>query len=148
MENNFFVKRADFEDLKFMEEIERKSIPDSWSLTAFEDTFKQKTSEFFVAKNSDGEILGYITAIKIIDELEICNIAVAENSRRKGVAAKLLSELFSVNSDVKYSTLEVRESNLGAIKLYENFGYKKVSVRKNYYKNPNENGIIMVRNNL
>lgn len=68
-----------------------------------------------------------------------------ERYRKKGFARLLLRELMqkSAASGVENFTLEVRESNLPAIRLYESLGFVTEGIRKNFYRNPNENALIM-----
>jgi ribosomal protein S18 acetylase RimI-like enzyme len=77
-----------------------------------------------------------------ISEIEILNIAVKKTHRRKGVASALLEKLKEHVSDKKIH-LEVRESNLGAISFYERKGFKITGLRKNFYRNPTENALLM-----
>lgn len=77
----------------------------------------------------------------LYDRIEIEYIIVDFNKRRKGIASKLIEQLDEF--DVNNITLEVRESNISAINFYEKNGYKKIAIRKNYYKE--ENGILMMK---
>ena len=67
--------------------------------------------------------------------------------RRKNIATELLKKLFDVCSQRRLQsiTLEVRESNEKAIRLYEKNGFSPVGIRKNYYKNPAENAVLMTK---
>ncbi|VWL85167.1 GNAT family N-acetyltransferase [Oceanivirga miroungae] len=83
--------------------------------------------------------VAYIIVIDSIDVYEIFEIGVLKEYRRKNIASKLIDSL-DLDKDI---FLEVREDNIAAIKLYEKKGFKKVSIRKNYYKD--KNAIIMSR---
>ncbi len=89
-------------------------------------------------------IAGYLVYSKY-DEVELYKIAVLPKYRRQGLATDIMTLLLRVAgaSKVRRIILEVRESNAPAIALYEKFGFKTDGVRKNYYTNPNENGILM-----
>lgn len=95
----------------------------------------------------DGRVTGYVSAQTVLDEGYINNIAVAASHRRRGIGRALLEELSreAVEKKLSFLTLEVRESNSGAIALYECTGYGKVGLRKNYYEKPRENAIIMTK---
>lgn len=91
----------------------------------------------------DNKIIGYLEYLYIYDRIEIQNIFVNLEYRNKKIATKLMAKLISIaiSNHLKNITLEVDETNIYAIKLYKNFGFIEVSIRKNYYgKN---NGILM-----
>lgn len=88
----------------------------------------------------NNNIIGYLYYSDIYDRIEINQIETLINYRNKGIASKLLEELLKLKKDI---TLEVNENNISAIKLYEKYNFKKVAIRKNYYKN--KDGILMER---
>ena len=87
-------------------------------------------------------IIGYLYYSDIYDRVEINQIEIEENHRNCGKGSLLLKEL--TDTVDKNITLEVREDNIPAIKLYEKFNFKKVAIRKNYYNGVD--GILMERN--
>lgn len=90
----------------------------------------------------DGDVIGFIVTRRVaFDEVEILNLAVAPQHRRRRVATNLLSMLTKTSKGVIF--LEVRESNAAARKLYQLFGFKEVSHRTGYYDNPPEAAIVM-----
>jgi ribosomal-protein-alanine acetyltransferase len=107
---------------------------------------KDKNPKFFVAEKS-GELLGYVGISCILDEGYITNIAVYPKHRKKGVATALIKRVFDLADEIELSfvSLEVRESNFGAISLYEKMGFKKEGLRKNFYRDPQENACIMTK---
>ena len=80
-----------------------------------------------------------------VDEGDIGNVAVAPDSRRRGIGAALLKALFaeSERRGTAVLQLEVRESNAPAIALYTGAGFAPVGKRKNFYSNPTENAVLM-----
>lgn len=132
------------DDLKSIAEIEAVSINPPWSLKAIEDFTKYETNKILIASYI-GVIVGYITYSVVADEFQIANAATHPDYRRKGVAKNLLKTLYAnaKTNGMSVITLEVRESNSPAIALYNSLGYKNVGIRKNYYKNPSENAILM-----
>ncbi len=132
------------ENLEAIAEIESVSINPPWSYKAICDFADCDTSRILVAFES-AEVVGYITYSVVLDEVQIANVAVHPDRRRLGIAEKLLSTLYSESKENKMFiiTLEVRESNIPAIKLYEKCGYVEVGRRKNYYKFPTEDAILM-----
>lgn len=91
----------------------------------------------------DEKILGYADYSLIYDRIELDNIFVNEDERRKGIGKKLLGYLVAVaiDSHVVNITLEVRVSNEAARNLYKSFGFREVALRKFYYGD--EDGILM-----
>ena len=90
-----------------------------------------------------GEIIGYISFSYIFD-IEIEAIVVKSSYQRQGLGSILLDYIFNFacNNKINNIFLEVRKSNFAAISLYKKFGFKEISVRKNYYKN-NEDALIL-----
>ena len=99
---------------------------------------------FLVAK-CEGEVVGYVSFTIIIDECQIVNVATSQDYRKMGVGKSLIEELLSYakKSGVSKVYLEVRESNLPAISLYEKYGFEIVGVSKNHYSQPTENALLM-----
>ncbi len=132
------------DDLYAIAEIEKVSINPPWSYKAICDFSSYETSRIIVAKY-DGIVAGYITSSAVLDEIQIANVATHPNYRRLGIGEKLMTFL---SEEAKCSgrsviTLEVRNSNTPAIRLYEKCGFERVGVRKNYYKNPSEDAVLM-----
>ncbi|MBE6846289.1 MAG: ribosomal-protein-alanine N-acetyltransferase [Ruminococcus sp.] len=134
------------EDIPEIVKIEEKYIPDGWSEKGFSDWLKNKNTVIFKAVE-DGEIIGFVNGSWVLDEAELLNIAVVEKSRRKGVAAMLLEALekFLREENAGKIFLEVREQNHVAISFYEKNGFEKNGLRKNYYSNPRDNGVLMMK---
>lgn len=94
------------------------------------------------ALKADNRIVGLLLSREITHgEHEILNLAVDPAARRKGVALRLLESELDHREGSWF--LEVRESNAAAIALYESLGFRRVGVRKNYYNDPLEEGIVM-----
>ncbi|MDD7409823.1 ribosomal protein S18-alanine N-acetyltransferase [Fusobacterium gastrosuis] len=89
------------------------------------------------------EVLAYLLVMDSIDCYEILKIAVDNNYRRMGHAKSLLEEIVIKEKVKKDIFLEVRESNIAAINFYKKNRFNQISIRKNYYKDNNENAIIM-----
>lgn len=132
------------EDLEAIAEIEKTSINPPWSYKAICDFAECDTSRILVAK-LDNVVVGYITYSVVLDEVQIANVATHPEYRRRGIGEKLLNFLYdeSKASGMYVITLEVRQSNEPAINLYRKCGYDEVGRRKNYYKNPTEDAILM-----
>lgn len=82
----------------------------------------------------DNKEIGYIEIKKLYEVLDIINLFIEEKYRRKGYASKLLNHVIKNNKDIEKIMLEVKEDNVSAINLYKKLRFKKISERKNYYK--------------
>lgn len=91
------------------------------------------------------EIEGFLVARRIADDIEILNLAVRSDARRRGVGSELLRESFGWGKSFGAPTvvLEVRESNLAALRFYEHHGFKAVGRRKQYYIAPIEDALVL-----
>lgn len=85
---------------------------------------------------NDKKLIGFLMYTELTDTVDILDIIVEEESRKKNIASCLLDYMFTeLPSTIKLLTLEVRKSNVPAINLYEKFGFSVVNTRKNYYEN-------------
>ncbi|MBQ8056754.1 MAG: ribosomal protein S18-alanine N-acetyltransferase [Ruminococcus sp.] len=127
-------------------EVEHNSFTHPWSENSFMDEINKDSSFCYVALQND-TVVGFAVLETVLDEGNLLDIAVDEKHRRQGVARELFKELFKVADEKKLSfiTLEVRESSIPAISLYEAHGFEKVGVRKNYYSKPTENAVLMTK---
>jgi len=93
----------------------------------------------------NGMVSGFIVAHQIGDEWEIENIAVAQQTRHRGIGIRLLSHFLELvrRQKGRQIFLEVRESNLAARALYRKSGFKETGRRKSYYENPTEDALIL-----
>jgi ribosomal-protein-alanine N-acetyltransferase len=141
------VRAASESDLAAIHAIERESFGDPWSLDGFRDLLDHPRAKLEVAVGASGEVLGYAVAWYVADESEIANIAVAPHARRRGVGALLLDRILDAAAEFGAKTvfLEVRESNASARKLYEARQFAVAGRRAKYYRQPEEDAIIMRR---
>lgn len=93
-------------------------------------------------------IIGLFSGAVIVDELQIDNVAVAEQWRRSGVAAKLLTAALRLahQQGATSAVLEVRSQNLAARALYEKHGFTVAGVRPAYYQHPPDNALLLACN--
>lgn len=101
---------------------------------------------YFVAVDDTDNILGAIGGTILVDHIDISIVITKKEFKRNGIASSLLLKLieYSKNKNIENIFLEVRKSNLSAIKLYEKFGFKQISTRKNYYSDNNEDALIYI----
>lgn len=116
---------------------------EGWSAESFISEVK-KDNGIVICCYADNCVAGLICGYFAGDEADITSVAVDENYRRLGIGSRLIQE-FEKNLPEYISDifLEVRESNSPAIGLYEKYGFEKISIRKNFYSNPDENAVVM-----
>ncbi len=125
-------------------EIETLSSPSPWGLSAFEAETTNPFSRFWGLTRSD-TLCGYICFWLCDRAYELLNIAVHPEARRHGLGEGLLARMFQegIAEGVETIWLEVRPSNWVARRLYEKMGFKEVGRRPRYYRNLDEDAIIM-----
>lgn len=128
-----------------MAELEKICFSLPWSRDMLADELSNKHAKYYVAVTEDGRIAGYIGMHVVLDEGYITNVATAPEFRRQGIAKALITKVLEYcrSKGMIYITLEVRESNAGAIALYESFGFRKIGKRADYYQKPLEDALIM-----
>ena len=116
----------------------------AWSENSITSELKNQLSLWLVAL--DGEtVAGYVGSQTVMDESDMMNVAVHPDCRRQGIAEELVNALADAlrEKESRCLTLEVRASNEPAKKLYEKLGFVSVGLRKNYYRNPREDALIL-----
>lgn len=124
--------------------LEKMCFSDPWSENSVASELNNPLSLWLVAEENQ-TVCGYIGSQTVLDETDMMNIAVHPECRRRGIAAALIAELVHQLRErgSHILRLEVRESNAPAIALYEAMGFTRLGLRKNYYRNPKENGLIL-----
>lgn len=127
-------------------ELEQICFKEPWSRDSLLAELDNKNSYFIVAVQ-DNNILGYAGMYCILDEGYITNVAVSPLFRGNGIGKRLLNNLLDHAKKSKFSfiTLEVRASNFIAINLYNSLGFSQMGIRKNFYKKPLEDAILMTK---
>ena len=135
------IKKLIINDVDYIEQIfslEKENFKNSAFNKGYIETLIKGDNSFIYIYLIEDKICGYLMVLDSIDVYEILAIATIEEYRNKGIAQVLLDKI-----KIKDIFLEVRESNQVAINFYKKNKFKEISVRKNYYSEPNENAIIM-----
>lgn len=102
----------------------------------------------FLVAEQEGVIVGYVGCQTVLDEGYITNVAVLPTYRKQGIGRALLTELAAIAKEqaLCFVTLEVRQSNQAAQRLYKAMGYIEVGMRKRFYTQPTEDAVLMTWN--
>ena len=127
--------------------IERDHFPAPWTEVMFLQEVEEKWLSRSYVGSIDREVVGYIVAWLMRDEVHILNLAVARAFQRRGFARRLLLYMIDVATREKCRliTLEVRVSNTPAKLLYHSMGFAPVGIRRHYYHDNNEDALVMTR---
>lgn len=138
------IRRMQKEDLAEAARIEQICFRENWSARLLRESFLCSWN-IMLGAEEEGRLIGYGAASVIAGEGEIQRLAVLPEFRGKGRGRKLLDELVNHAKEqgAKVLALEVRESNLPARKLYISAGFLEEARRKDYYRNPKEDAVIM-----
>lgn len=142
--DNLEIRPLSIENAELAAETERLCLNrEAWSADGIRETLTR--NGYYFAAYVDGEFAGHAGFTAILDEGGITNIAVKPQFRRKGIASALTAELINKSKSLGliFLTLEVRESNLAAISLYEKHGFTVRGRRKRFYSEPFEDALIM-----
>ena len=141
------VRMAVLKDVIKLAELDRSIFSDFWSEKAFISSVDSKMEIVpVVFAGGTEEIAAYAAVSFVLDECNINRIAVAPEFRGRGLGTYLLEciEEF-ISPEVTVFNLEVRESNKHAIEMYEKFGYTVLGRRKNFYRCPVEDALLMTK---
>ena len=139
------IRRARPDDSTGIELLEGLCFPDPWSK---KDIFSYICSEsgmcFTVIE--DGKVIGYLIGRIIAPEGEIYRIAIHPDRRCRGIGYRLMSYALKTERGRGLETgfLEVRSKNAPALFLYESYGFERIGERKGYYKNPDDDAVLMM----
>jgi ribosomal-protein-alanine N-acetyltransferase len=131
--------------------IEEASFTNPWTREMYlSELDRTDASAVYLARASQGEIVGFCSFWRVLDELHINNLAVAPDRRRAGVASALLRSVLAEGArrGARSVLLEVRRSNDAARELYSRMGFSVVAVRHGYYSHPEEDALVLRRDGL
>ena len=125
-------------------EAEKICFSEPWSISAVESFFSYEYNSAIIIL-CNGEFAGYVTCTFMCSETQIAKVAVLPEFRKMGAGFLLMSSLVQMAKEKNCPTvtLEVRASNIPAINLYKKCGFEVVGERKNFYKNPKDDAVLM-----
>lgn len=142
---NLFIRKMTLDDVPAVVEMDKLCFTLPWPERSFRFELTDNDASRCWIAEVDGHIAGMVVAWLFVDEAHIATIATHPDFRRQGIARKLLSHtlLYAMKEGARSSFLEVRESNSAAQDMYRKFGYIEVGRRKRYYKDNDEDAILM-----
>lgn len=140
------IRRARGDDAAGIARIEAEVFSDPWSEKTVMPYICSEGGMCYTA-SVDGRVIAYIIGRVIAPEGEIYRIATHPDFRKRGIAYRLLDYAVKCEKGrgLECLFLEVRASNIPAKNLYKSYGFKEMGTRKNYYKDPTEDAVLMVR---
>jgi ribosomal-protein-alanine N-acetyltransferase len=133
-------------DLAVVYRIAEASFPVPWPLEELRKELARPFSQLRVLRPLGVEpIAAFLNYWHVADELQLMNVAVAPEQRRKGYGSALLADLLRIarTQAIAAISLEVRPSNQAAIRLYERDGFERVGLRPRYYSDNAEDALVM-----
>jgi ribosomal-protein-alanine N-acetyltransferase len=139
------IRRMALEDVEQVVAIDEASFSMPWPARSFHFELTDNPASRSWVAELDGKVIGILVAWLIVDEIHIATIATHNDFRRQGIGEKLLVHTLKSAKEegAVTSFLEVRESNRFARQMYNKFGYVEVGRRRHYYKDNNEDAILM-----
>lgn len=137
------IVRMNAENYRDAADIARRNLREGWSAETYFAQLSNPNDRTYIAYAGD-EPCGFLSAWYVLGEIEINNIAVDGAYRRRGIAKALFMALFGEHPEAERTVLEVRESNTAAIGLYTSMGFADAGRRKRFYRDPEEDAVIMV----
>ncbi|HEX6068818.1 MAG TPA: ribosomal protein S18-alanine N-acetyltransferase [Longimicrobiaceae bacterium] len=132
------------EDLSQVLDIEQASFSTPWRRNTFEGLLRRSDADL-IGATVEGALVGYAITWTILDQAELGNVAVTPAARRRGVGRMLVEAALRRvrRRGARECFLEVRESNVGARRLYEELGFSAIGRRRRYYASPVEDALVM-----
>ena len=141
----FVIRKMTVEDIPAVVALDQLSFSLPWPERSFRFELTQNTASRCWVAEVDGHMVGMIVNWLLVDEVHVATLATHPDFRRQGIAKELLAHSLRYMSGegAVSSFLEVRESNTAAREMYRKFGYEDTGRRRGYYKDNNEDAILM-----
>ena len=142
------IRRAEPGDVPAVAALERLCFSDAWSETSVKGTLESPLGYLLIAEEEGAEAAGAagcLIAQILEDEGELLRIAAAPGKRRKGIGDALLRRMLEDHPAVGIWRLDVRTKNGAAIALYEKYGFRIAAENADVYRDPKDNGYLMIR---
>jgi ribosomal-protein-alanine N-acetyltransferase len=139
------IRKMTLDDVPAVLDLDQRSFSLPWPERSFRFELTDNPASRCWVAELDGKVVGMIVVWLIVEEAHVATIATHPDFRRKGIAKRLLSHALQklMEQGARSSFLEVRESNLAAQAMYRKFGYEETGRRRRYYKDNDEDAILM-----
>ncbi len=146
----FTIRTMTVEDVTAVVELDQKSFSLPWPERSFRYELTDNPASRCWVAEVDGKLLGMIVVWLIVEEAHVATLATHPDYRRRGIAKKLLMHALRelIKEGARSSFLEVRASNTAAQEMYRKFGYMESGVRRRYYRDNDEDAILMTLDSL
>ncbi len=147
MNQEYTIRAMIPDDIDAIAAIEKSVFSDPWPKSAFREFLTSDNRINLVMTHRDQRVIGYVFAQVCADELQVQNIAVLPENRRQGLGQSLLRRAESEGAlrGALCSVLDVRATNEAALGLYQGLGYRMIGRRKNYYRRPSDDALVLFR---
>ncbi len=134
------------QDIDAILDIEKVAFKSPWPKEVFEMEFQNKRAYNIVCVDNTGVLVGYCLSWLIYAEIHILKVAVHEDSQNQGLGRSMIEDTleYFIAKGANHAILEVRLNNHSAIGLYEKLGFEGIRIRKNYYRETNEDALVML----
>ena len=146
MVERYRLRPAALADSAALAALEAASFSDPWTLSQLETALEDEAVTATIAEAPDAEVVGYVMSRTVADEGEILTITSAPAVRRRGIGRSLLDHALEgmTRQGARTAWLEVRRSNAAAREMYLRAGFVEAGIRRNYYRDPVEDALIML----
>lgn len=143
--HNKVIREMEIKDIEAVLEVERESFHTAWTKDIFHQEISKNPHAHYFVIEVEGNIVGYAGIWIVFDDAQITNIAILPAYRRKKLGEQLFRHImrYAVLKGISRLSLEVRQSNIVAQRLYRKFGLVPGGIRKNYYTDNQEDAIVM-----
>jgi ribosomal-protein-alanine N-acetyltransferase len=147
---NVLIRRMTIDDLPTVVALDQMSFSLPWPERSFRFEVAGNAASRCWVTEVDGRVVAMLVGWLLVDEIHIATIATHPDYRRQGIGRRLLSHALTraMEEGARSSFLEVRESNLAAQEMYRQFGYQATGRRRRYYKDNDEDAILMTLESL
>jgi [ribosomal protein S18]-alanine N-acetyltransferase len=138
------LSQMDIDDVPEVMAVDRHCFRSPWSENAYQSELKNSVAFYLVAR-CDGVLVGFGGAWLVMDEAHVTTLGVHPEYRGRGIGERLFVAILAeaIRRGVQRASLEVRESNESARRLYEKYGFTPVARRRGYYSDNGEDAVVM-----
>ena len=142
---NLIIRKMTADDIPAVVELDKMSFSLPWPERSFRFELTDNPASRCWVAEVDGRVVGMIVVWLLVEEAHVATLATHPDLRRQGIAKKLLAHAlrYLIDEGAQTSFLEVRASNIAAQEMYRRFGYEESGRRRRYYKDNDEDAILM-----